>query len=99
MSYTKQNNYSIHRMSICNMNIPWPSWFNHTGCLRDWDRDTDKWVVWFDVEPPTLHLNRDSANGLYTLHGTGTGTGTGNGMGTIKNNDSLSLSLCSVYST
>ena len=40
-------------------------------------------------------------NGSYTLHGTGTGTetGTGTGMGTIENNVSLSLFLCSVYST
>ena len=38
-------------------------WFNHTGCLRDWDwdqgRDMDKLVVWFYVEPFTLQLNRD----------------------------------------
>ena len=39
------------------------------------------------------------SNGLYTLHGTRTGTGTGNGMGTIENNDSLCLSLCSLYIT
>ena len=32
-------------------------WFNHTGCFRD--RDMDKWVVWFYVEPFTLHLIRD----------------------------------------
>ena len=57
----------------------------------------DEWVVSFNVEPFTQHLNSDRTNGLYTLHGTGTGTGSG--MGTIKNNDSLSLSLCSVYST
>ena len=35
-------------------------WFNHTGCLQDRDRDQDReWVVWFYVEPFTLHLNRD----------------------------------------
>ena len=39
------------------------------------------------------------SNGSYKLHGTGTGNGTR--MGTIGNNGSLSLSLslCSVYST
>ena len=36
------------------------SWFNHTGCdFYDRDRDMDEWVVWFYVEPFTLHLNRD----------------------------------------
>ena len=32
-------------------------------CLQDWDRhqdqNMDEWVVWFYVEPFTLHLNRD----------------------------------------
>ena len=40
-------------------------WFNHTGCLRDWDRDMDEWVVWFYVEPLTLHLNRDRGRQLW----------------------------------
>ena len=38
-------------------------WLMHTGCLQDWvrdqNRDMDEWVVWFSVEPFTLHLNRD----------------------------------------
>ena len=34
-------------------------WFNHTGCLRDRDLDMDRWVLWFHVEPLTVHLNRD----------------------------------------
>ena len=40
-------------------------WFNHTGCLQDRDRDQDReWVVWFYVEPFTLHLNRDRVRHL-----------------------------------
>ena len=37
-------------------------WFNHTGCLRDRDLDMDRWVLWFHVEPLTVHLNRDGTN-------------------------------------
>ena len=42
-----------------------------------------------------------SSCGSYTLHGAGAGTLTGTGaeMDTIETNGSLSLSLCSVYST
>ena len=49
------------------------SWFNHTGCLRNQDRDTgkardmDKWVVWFYVEPFTLHLNSDGADTIVPI--------------------------------
>ena len=45
------------------------------------------------------HATTVDSNGSYKLHGTGTGNGTR--MGTIGNNGSLSLSLslCSVYST
>ena len=34
-------------------------WFDHTGCLRDWERDMGEWVVCFYVEPFPLYLNRD----------------------------------------
>ena len=44
----------------------WSLWYNHTGCLQDWDgdQDMDEWVVWFYVEPFTLHLNRDMGRHL-----------------------------------
>ena len=38
--------------------------FNHTGCVRDSDGGMDEWVVWFYVEPFTLHLNRDRGQHL-----------------------------------
>ena len=43
--------------------------FNHTFCLRDRyrDRDMDEWVVWFYVEPFTLHLNRDRGRHLFPI--------------------------------
>ena len=37
-------------------------WFNHTGCLWDWDMD--EWDVWFYVEPFTLYLNRHRGQNL-----------------------------------
>ena len=57
------------------------SWFNHTGCLRNQDRDRDqqardmdKWVVWFYVEPFTLHLNSNVADTIVP-HCSGSGPG------------------------
>ena len=44
------------------------SWFNHTGGLRDQDRDLDRdmdeWVVRFYAEPFTPHLNMDRGQHL-----------------------------------
>ena len=41
-------------------------WFIQNCSLQDWgrnrDRDMDKWVVWFYVEPFTLHLNSDKTD-------------------------------------
>ena len=44
-------------VQLCNK----AKWLNHTGCLRDRDRDwdMDEWVIRFHVEPFTLHLYRD----------------------------------------
>ena len=43
-------------------------WLKHTDCLwdpnRDLDQDMDELVVWFYVEPFTLHLNRDRGQHL-----------------------------------
>ena len=43
-------------------------WFNHAGCIQnpnsDRDQDMVEWVVWFYVEPFTLHLNRDRGQHL-----------------------------------
>ena len=41
-----------------------PLWFNHAGCLKDWERDMNKWVIWIYVEPFTLFLNRDKGRHL-----------------------------------
>ena len=46
------NKPPLVRLSTSFVDVWW--WSNHTGCLRDWDRDMDERVV----EPFMLHLNR-----------------------------------------
>ena len=54
------------------------SWFNHTVCLQEFDRDQDwdmgEWVVWFYVERFTLLLNKERAD-TYCPHCFGSGPG------------------------
>ena len=50
---------------------------SHTGCLRnqdrDWDLDHEEWVVWFYIEPFTLHVNRKMEERvMYPFSGPGT---------------------------